>query len=93
MLEGIIGAVITALASIICQVIIAASSRKSMQQVQFDSQKLIEYKIDKLTERVDKHNQLVERTYHLEEKSEILDEKLKAANRRIDDLERRNSND
>lgn len=77
MLEGIIGAAITAVASIICQLIISKNN-----------QNLIEYKIDELTERVDKHNNLIERTYKLEESAKLMDEKMKVANHRIDDLER-----
>lgn len=89
MTSAIIVALITAAGSVICQVIISANSRKSMQQTQFDSQRLIEYKIDKLSERVDKHNSLIERTYKLEEDSKLLEEKIKVANHRIDDLERK----
>lgn len=76
MIEGIIGALITAVGSVVCQLIIASNSKN-----------LIEYKIDELTERVDKHNNLIERTYKLEEKAELFDEKMKVANHRIDDLE------
>lgn len=89
MTSAIIVALITAASSVICQVIISANSRKSMQQTQFDSQRLIEYKIDKLSERVDKHNSLIERTYKLEEDGKLLEEKIKVANHRIDDLERK----
>ena len=89
MTSAIIVALITASASVICQIIISTSNRKSTQQSQYDSQKLLEYKIDKLSERVDKHNNLIERTFKLEEKSELLDEKIKVANHRIDGLEER----
>ena len=89
MASAIIVALITASASVICQIIISTSNRKSTQQTQYDSQKLLEYKIDKLSERVDKHNNLIERTYKLEEDSRLLDEKIKVANHRIDDLERK----
>ena len=89
MTSAIIVALITASASVVCQLIITSNSRKTMQQAQYDSQKLLEYKIDKLSERVDKHNNLIERTYKLEEKAELIDEKIKVANHRIDDLERK----
>ena len=82
-------AVITAVSAVLCQLIIANSNKKSMQQAHYDSQKLLEYKIDKLSERVNKHNNLIERTYKLEEESRVLDEKIKVANHRIDDLERK----
>ena len=88
MTSAIIVALITAAASVICQIIISNSNRKSTQQAQYDSQKLIEYKIDKLSERVDKHNNLIERTYKLEEEAKLTEEKIKDANHRIDDLER-----
>ena len=52
MTEAIIVALITAASAVVCQLVIASNSRKTMQQAQYDSQKLIEYKIDKLSERV-----------------------------------------
>lgn len=52
------------------------------------SNKLTNYRIDKLEEKVDKHNNLIERTYKLEETSALQDEKIKVANHRIDDLEK-----
>jgi outer membrane murein-binding lipoprotein Lpp len=84
----IIVAIITAASAVGCQLIIASSNRKEMRQTQYDSQKLIEYKIDKLSERVDKHNQYVERTYMLEKDMAVAKEELKVANHRIEDLER-----
>ena len=89
MTSAIIVALITASASVICQLIISDNNRKSVQSTQQENQKLLEYKIDKLSERVDKHNNLIERTYKLEEKAELIDEKIKVANHRIDDLERK----
>lgn len=100
MTEAIIVALITAASAVVCQIVIASNSRKTMQQaqydsqktiqqVQYDSQKLIEYKIDKLSERVDKHNSVIARTYKLEQDYALIDEKIKVANHRIDDLERK----
>lgn len=89
MTEAIIVALITAASAVACQLVIAANSRKTMQQAQYDSQKLIEYKIDKLSERVDKHNSVIARTYKLEQYYALIDEKIKVANHRIDDLERK----
>jgi hypothetical protein len=57
-----------------------------MQQAQYDSQKLIEYKIDKL---VDKHNSVIARTYKLEQDYAVVAEQIKVANHRIEDLERK----
>lgn len=89
MTEAIIVALITAASAVICQIVIAANSRKSMQQAQYDSQKLIEYKIDKLSERVDKHNSVIARTYKLEQDYAVVAEQIKVANHRIEDLERK----
>lgn len=49
---------------------------------------LIEYRLNKLEEKVDKHNSVVERTYKLEELTSIQSEKIRVANQRIEDLER-----
>ena len=87
--EAIIVALITAASAVACQLVIASNSRKTMQQAQYDSQKLIEYKIDKLSERVDKHNSVIARTYMLEQDYALIDEKIKVANHRIEDLERK----
>lgn len=87
MTEAIIVALITAASAVVCQLVIAANSRKSMRQAQFDSQKLIEYKIDKLSERVDKHNSVVERTYKLEQDYAVVAEQIKVANHCLTDLE------
>ena len=89
MTEAIIVALITAASAVVCQLVIAANSRKSMQQAQYDSQKLIEYKIDKLSERVDKHNSVIARTYKLEQDYAVVAEQIKVANHRIEDLERK----
>ena len=78
MTEAIIVALITAASAVVCQLVIASNS-----------QKLIEYKIDKLSERVDKHNSVIARTYKLEQDYALIDEKIKVANHRIDDLERK----
>jgi hypothetical protein len=88
MYSAVIVAVITAVSAVICQLIIASGNRKELRQTQYDSQKLIEYKIDKLSERVDKHNSIIERTYNLERKAAVLDEEIKVANHRIEDLEK-----
>ena len=76
MTEAIIVALITAASAVVCQLVIASNSRKTMQQAQYDSQKLIEYKIDKLSDK-------------LEQDYALIDEKIKVANHRIDDLERK----
>lgn len=50
---------------------------------------LLGYRLEQLEKKQDKHNTLIERTYKLEEEYAIHDEKIRAANRRIDDLEKR----
>lgn len=87
-MSTIIVAIITAVSAVTCQLIIATENRKEMRQTQFDSQKLIEYKINELSERVRKYNNYVERTYILEKDTAIMKEDLKVANHRIEDLER-----
>ena len=44
------------------------------------SQKLTDFRLKSLEEKVNKHNSVIERTYRLEERMEV-------ANHRIDDLE------
>lgn len=45
------------------------------------SQKLTDFRLKKLEDKVDKHNTVVERTF-------VLEEKVRVANHRIDDLEK-----
>lgn len=89
MTEAIIVALITAASAVICQLVIAGSSKKTMQQAQLDSQNFLEYKIDKLSERVDKHNSVVERQYDIEKITAVLTKEIKVANHRIADLEKK----
>lgn len=86
-MEGVIIGIITGLSAVICQIIIARTNTKNLKQTQFDSQRLIEYKIDKLQEKVEKHNNLVERQYNIEKITAVLKEEIKVANHRIADLE------
>ena len=87
-MEGIISALIGALAAIIvCE--IQANTQHQKQQAQFDKAiSLIEVKIDALAAKVEKHNQLVERTYKLEEGMTVHEEKIRVVNHRIEDLEK-----
>ena len=48
---------------------------------------LIEYRLQKLEEKVNLHNSVIERTYELEKRTEVIDEKIAVANHRISDLE------
>ena len=51
--------------------------------------KLTNYRIAQLEQKVEKHNQLVERTYCLEQAQQLTEERLRVANHRISDLERK----
>lgn len=52
-----------------------------------EANKLVNYRLDQLSQRVDKHNNVVERTYHLEQEISVAQEQIKVANHRISDLE------
>lgn len=49
--------------------------------------KLVNFRLEKLEEKVNKHNSIIERTFNLERKTEVLAEKISVANHRIEDLE------
>lgn len=62
-------------------VIIAAISFLGTMVGSLSGLRLVNYRIQKLEEKVNKHNQVIQRTF-------ILEEQMKVANHRIDDLER-----
>lgn len=49
--------------------------------------KLTNYRIEQLEQKVEKHNRVVERVYILEKNEAVMEEEIKVANHRIDDLE------
>lgn len=49
--------------------------------------KLTNYRIQKLEEKVEKHNKVIERVYHLETLDEVIEDQIKTINKRIDRLE------
>ena len=51
--------------------------------------RLTNYRIEQLEQKVEKHNRLVERTYRLEELQQLTDERVRVANHRIAELERK----
>lgn len=51
--------------------------------------KLTNYRIQKLEEKVEKHNKVVERVYHLETLDDIIEDQIKTMNTKIDRLEQR----
>jgi len=82
MSEAVLVALITAAASVGAQLIISRTSSARVQQAQLDSQKFLEYKIDKLAEKQEKYNNLQERVA-------LAERDIRVANHRIDDLERK----
>lgn len=50
--------------------------------------RLTNYRIQQLEEKVEKHNKVIERVYNLEMHEELMEERIKVANHRIDDLEK-----
>ncbi|MBE6965815.1 MAG: hypothetical protein IJ949_01815 [Oscillospiraceae bacterium] len=49
--------------------------------------KLTNYRIQQLEEKVEKHNKVIERVYNLEKNEAVIEEEIKVANHRIEDLE------
>ena len=86
MSEIIVGA-ITALAAVVCQVIISMSGRSAAQRERAESNRLIVYRLEQLEQKMTVHNNMIERVYALEKTTDVMDEKIKAANHRIEDLE------
>ena len=85
----IITSLIIASSSIICQLLINASTRKKLKADNENTKSLIVYRIDKLEQKQDKYNHLQERVFNLEKNSAVADEEIKVANHRIADLEQK----
>lgn len=51
------------------------------------SNKLTNYRIEQLEQKVEKHNQVIDRVYELEKRDEVEKEELKVVNHRLSDLE------
>ena len=51
------------------------------------SNKLTNYRIEQLEEKVEKHNKVIERVYELEKDEALIEEEIKVVNHRIMDLE------
>lgn len=49
--------------------------------------RLTNYRIQQLEEKVEKHNKVIERVYNLEKNEAVMEEEIRVANHRIDDLE------
>lgn len=87
MSDPVIVGIITAVAAVICQVIISMSGRSAAQRERAESNRLIVYRLEQLEIKVDKHNNVIERTYQLEKDADVFKEQIKVANHRIDDIE------
>ncbi len=53
------------------------------------SNKVWQFRLEQLEEKVERLSAAIEKTYKLEEKNSLFDEKFKVVNHRIADLERR----
>ena len=92
MSEIIVG-LITAMAAVICQIIISLSGRSAAQRERAESNNIIVYRLEQLEKKMTLHNNVIERVYALEKDVDINKEKISVANHRIDDLERNVENE
>lgn len=87
MSDPVIVGIITAVAAVVCQIIISMSGRSAAQRERAESNRLIVYRLEQLETKVDKHNNVIERTYQLEKGADVFKEQIKEANHRIDNIE------
>jgi hypothetical protein len=87
MSDPVIVGIITAVAAVVCQVIISLSGRSAAQREREESNRLIVYRLEQLETKVDKHNNVIERVYDLEKDADVIKEQIKVANHRIEDIE------
>lgn len=87
MSDAVIVGIITAVAAVVCQVIISMSGRSAAQRERAESNRLIVYRLEQLETKVDKHNNVIERVYNLEKDADVIKEQIKGANHRIEDIE------
>ena len=76
------------LAGVIATVI--SANKKTQDQIKATSE-LTQYRIAELEKKQDKHNGLIERMYHVEQDVKLLDEKQNETERRVADLEKKES--
>lgn len=86
MSEIIVG-LITAMAAVVCQVIISLSGRSAAQRERQESNRLIVYRLEQLEKKMTVHNSVIERVYQLERDMDVSKEKISFANQRLSDLE------
>lgn len=87
MSDAVIVAVITAVSTVIVQLIISNNSRQQVEAKLDKALAVQETRLSELAKQVEKHNQIVERTYNLEERMSVNEEKIKVADHRLSDLE------
>lgn len=87
MSDPVIVGIITAVAAVVCQVIISLSGRSAAQREREESNRLIVYRLEQLESKVDKHNNVIERVYNLEKDADVIKEQIKVASHRIEDIE------
>lgn len=92
MSEIIVG-LITAMAAVICQIIISLSGRSAAQRERAESNNIIVYRLEQLEKKMTLHNNVIERVYQLERDMDVSKEKISVANHRIDDLEEAEKNE
>lgn len=93
MSDAVIVGIITAVAAVVCQIIISMSGRSAAQRERAESNRLIVYRLEQLETKVDKHNNVIERVYELEKSSNVTQEQIKVINHRISDLEEAEKNE
>lgn len=92
-MNEIIVGLITALAAVICQIIISLSGRSAAQRERAESNNIIVYRLEQLEKKMTLHNNVIERVYQLERDMDVSKEKISVANHRIDDLEEAEKNE
>lgn len=90
MSDAVIVGIITAVAAVVCQVIISMSGRSAAQRERAESNRLITYRLDELEKKMTVHNSVIERVYKLEQNTSVIKVELDVANHRIADLEEAN---
>lgn len=83
-MDEAIAAVIAAVVTGVCAIIVGLINSHIQASA---TRKLIDYKIEELTQRVEKHNNVIERTYELEKIARVHEEQIIVANHRLKDLE------
>lgn len=76
MSEIIVG-LITALAAVICQIIISLSGRSAAQRERAESNNIIVYRLEQLEKKMTLHNNVIERVYALERDTAVMQKQIK----------------